>query len=99
MEDCRRMKTITVQIGNSDDKLTQEEWSKFVEATDKIIHYNSRTIHFWGGSVAWVKWQNVAWIFECEEEKISVLKDALWLIRSMYKQDSIAYTEGDTQFI
>lgn len=93
------MKTITVQIGNSDNKLTQAEWAEFSEKIDKLIRFGSHAIHFWGGSVAWAAWQNVAWVFECEDKKIPALKETLCMIRSMYKQDSIAYTEGDTELL
>lgn len=40
------MKTATIQIGNSDDKLTQSEWSDFVSAIKDAVQRFSERIHF-----------------------------------------------------
>jgi len=42
------MKTITIQIGNSDDKLSQASWSEFVERARQLISVHSRVVHFFG---------------------------------------------------
>jgi hypothetical protein len=42
-------------------------------------------------------WQNVAWVFSCQD--IQALKDVLYIERLGFKQDSIAWLEGETQFI
>jgi hypothetical protein len=38
------MITYTLQIGNSDDKLTQKEWSEFVEAVNDLVKKFARKI-------------------------------------------------------
>jgi hypothetical protein len=93
------MKTATLQIGNSDDKLTQKEWSDYVNEISKTLEYRKIAIHFSGGSVNWAQWQNYAWVIALNEEAISELLSQLCLIRKKYRQDSVAWTEGDTEFI
>ncbi len=93
------MKQIMVSIGNSDNKLTQVEWSEFVQRVDKIIEAHHAQKHFFGGANTWAAWQNVAWLFECADYMIPSLKTALSDIRSIYRQESVAYLEGETEFI
>lgn len=90
------MKTVTVQIGNTDHKLTQVQWSKFVEEVALVISKHCHQIHFFGGSAPWMPWQNVALVFECDENNLAALKDELVVTRKVYNQDSIAYMEGKT---
>lgn len=93
------MKTITVQIGNSDDKLTQKEWSEFtLEVHESIMDY-SNEIHFSGGSYFNAPWQNAAWIFTVSSQKTMPLRELLLNAAVRFRQDSIAWTEGVTTFI
>jgi hypothetical protein len=97
------MRTITVQIGNSDNKLSQREWASFCNAVHRTIVYHTHniidSIHFSAPSVGWADWQNSAWVFECEDVEIEELKDRLFIIRKEYKQDSVAFTLGKTELI
>ena len=105
------MKTVTVCIGNSDNKLTQEEWHKFWDVMDYEIERLAREIYFSGSSVGTSLYQNACWVFSIENdypdsipptnyitpeiELISLIKS----IREHFKQDSVAIVIGDTQFI
>ena len=93
------MKTVIIQIGNSDNKLTQNNWAHYVEETRLVIEKAANEVHFFGGSPNWYPWQNVAWVIVGNSEALRRLKDDLWLIRKKYGQDSVAWTEGETQFI
>ena len=93
--------TVSVQIGNSDDKLTQKEWSEFVQSIgDSIITYKGH-IHFCGGSMCQVPWQNFCWVFELENNDMVVdaLREQQKRIRVKYRQDSVAWLSGVTRFI
>ena len=95
-------KTVTVQIGNSDDKLSQREWSDFVGRVHGSIGYFADQIHFSGHSSPNVCWQNAAWVFEIEAVEpplASHLREELAKIRAEFKQESVAWTEGETSFI
>lgn len=93
------MKTITIQIGNSDDKLTQKEWAQFVDAVHMSISNRCEEMHFSGGSSNNAIWQNFAWVFTCQEKHIDTLKSRISAVGGTFKQDSVAWTEGETLFI
>lgn len=91
------MKTVTICIGNSDDKLTQVEWSNFCKAIRIVLHFY--TVHFSGVSNGSAAWQNACWVFELPEDKEKELKSKITEIRKHFRQDSVAWTEGNTEFI
>ena len=93
------MKTITFQIGNSDDKLTQREWAAFVEDIDHEINVLAKHVHFCGFSLGDAAWQNACWVFELETARENELKTLVTEHRSRFKQDSVAWTEGQTVFV
>lgn len=91
--------TITIQIGNTDDKLTQEEWARYVEKVNEAIQRRVFSVYFFGAPVNYAKWQNAAWVIECKEEDSKFLMGSLIEIREHFRQDSVAWTEGRTFFI
>ena len=86
--------TVTIAIGNSDNKLTQQEWSAYINLIRDVL---PDTVHFFGCSDGCLPWQNACWIVETYEPE--QLKEELTNIRKIYRQDSIAIIQGDTQFI
>ena len=98
------MKTITIQIGNSDDKLSQIEWASYVKEVDSVIEGAHANIHFSGFSEGGKPWQNAAWVIEYMGDmslwigEFHELLENLVKIRKRYRQDSIAWTEGTTYF-
>jgi hypothetical protein len=93
--------TITLQIGNSDDKLTQIEWSDYVKMMTSVVDAYKQELHFSAGSPTNSRWQNYCWVFTIENDNL--VRDALYRqvydIRQKYKQDSAAFTEGKTLFV
>jgi hypothetical protein len=94
-------RTVYISIGNSDDKLTQAEWSAFYRHTRQAIEGYSQVIH---GS--WVSrtedpWQNACWCFEpiADHSARAGLKRVLAQIAADYRQDTIAWAEASTEFI
>lgn len=92
-------KTITIQIGNSDDKLSQRDWSLFVYNVGGVVSTWGGQIHFHGHSDPESTWQNCCWVVNNEEEEIEAFKQALLPVKEKYGQDSIAFTVGETLFI
>lgn len=92
-------KTVTLSIGNTDNKLTQQMWANFVEQVGSLIRAWGGVIHFFGGPANYEPYQNVAWIFEIEERNIGTVKERVRVIASIHRQDSVAWLEGITQFI
>ena len=99
MKDWLNMKTFTIIIGNSDDKLTQVKWAEFVENILYWIKKFCSEIHFSGGSPTNTPWQNYCILFSIEDDKVVWIKDNLIELRKKYNQDSIAWIEGDTKLI
>jgi len=93
------MKTYTVQFGNTDNKLSQVFWSNFCKRIYSELIRPSVTIRFYGGSHFDSPWQNACIVFNCHSDKIEELKKNISLIGKEYNQDSIAFTEGSTEFI
>ncbi len=92
-------KTLTIQIGNTDDKLTQREWAEFVSVMKEWIWKYCDEVHFFGASSNWEKWQNAVWVVTCELHRIQILKKVVSETRTRFRQDSAAWTEGETIFI
>lgn len=91
--------TLTIQIGNGDDKLKQREWSKFIGAINRSLHASAAEIHFFGTSHGDVPWQNACWVVEINDPQREALLRELTTIRQQYRQDAVAVTSGVTQFV
>ena len=91
--------TTIIQIGNSDNKLSQLQWASFFNLVDEEVQRRAEKIHFSGTSLPNVGWQNAAWIFEIGAQNKEGLKKALVELCEIFSQDSIAMTEGNTYFL
>ena len=91
--------TVTIQIGNSDDKLTQKQWAAYVEDVSTAVKETCPDVHFFGGSPNWTEWQNVAMVVNASKEDLTCLRLKLADIKKLYNQDSIAWTQGVTAFV
>ena len=91
--------TITIQVGNTDDKLTQERWARFVEHCEIVIKRHSSAIHFSACLDGRNPWQNAAWVIKATPENAALLRKAVAFVRAGYGQDSAAWTEGETEFV
>lgn len=96
-----------VSIGNSDDKLTQAEWSEYVGKTQAVIanavsSFDGR-IHGEWFSRPDAPWQNACWCVELDmpaEHYLVRLKRAFAEVAGIYRQDSIAWAEAPvTEFL
>lgn len=91
------MKHLVISVGNTDNKLTQQEWSKFLLDMNAALHVEGK-IHFFGGSAVYDEWQNAAWILETDSNLTSV-QEMIKLIRKKYRQESAFVMIGDGMFI
>jgi hypothetical protein len=90
---------VTVLIGNSDDKLSQWDWSAYCERTHDIIKRYANHIHFSGFSVGNAKWQNAAFVFVMDSDHFQELGEYLRIVKDQFGQESIAVVYGPTEFI
>ena len=97
------MITVYVSIGNSDDKLSQHEWSVMLKRTDDAIRDAAQAVHgYWLSDTA-SRWQNACWCFELDPELETLnarLRSTLGWIAHVHQQDSISWAEvGQQEFI
>lgn len=93
------VRTVTVQIGNSDNKLSQEAWSLFYQECHKCVQEHATNIHFAAASWGASPWQNACFVGEIYDERIPPMSISLVEIRERFNQDSVAVTYGQTQLI
>ena len=92
------MITVTVQIGNTDDRLSQKVWAAYVREVDRAIQPYAKAVHFFGGSLPFEDWQNCCWVFE-SRDSADELKKWLKKVLEKYGQSSLAWTEGKTRML
>ena len=90
------MKTVTIQIGNTDDKLRQAEWAAFVLDLESVVKRCCGQVHFCGFSAGDAPWQNHCVVADCND--LGWLQSVLGDLAAKYRQDSIAMTAGNTVF-
>ena len=94
------MITVTIQIGNSDDKLSQGDWNRYVATMQSIIDHIAHDIQFSGGSSNWLPWQNYCWVITVSSQgNITQLNENSERVRKRFNQDSVAVTTGTTEFV
>lgn len=86
-----------IQIGNSDDKLTQAEWAEFVENVRCILKGKCIETYFFAPSPGDKPWQNACWVVSVLEKDVEWLRLELVAARKKYKQDSVAVVLGDVR--
>lgn len=94
-----KSKTIVIQIGNSDNKLSQKEWANFIAETRLAVGSRCGNVHFDGGSGFDSKWQNMCIVADVYQSDIEGLAEDLSQLCVSFCQDSIAVTVGDTKFV
>jgi hypothetical protein len=92
--------TAVIQVGNSDNKLTQQEWSEFVGDVQDLLRVGHYATHFAGTSPSAAPWQNACWVLEIVSDmQKDHLRTALGFFAKKYRQESIALTFGTTEFV
>ena len=93
------MQTLSILIGNSDNKLSQQNWAQFCISMGSSIRHHAARLHFYGLSNPDSEYQTACWVVEIEDKDLDSLIKSIAMKRSMYEQDSIAVIYGQTQFI
>lgn len=93
------MTTVYLTIGNSDDKLTQAEWAKFIGDVNTsmiLAKLDGGVVQFAGHSFPDAPWQNALWCVQLPDATAAgALKTQLAYLAHRYRQDSIAWAEVD----
>lgn len=93
-----------ITIGNSDDKLTQQEWAAYFSAVAVAIQRATAaaggTVHGQWASEPASAWQNACWCIDIGTDSAELLKWRLAEIAGDFRQESIAWAEArKTEFI
>lgn len=91
--------TVTIQIGNTDGRLSQTEWAAFVSELRSVVGESGGRVHFFGAPPNWDRAQNVACVLELPRARIDDLRARVTEVRKRYAQASAAFTVGETSFV
>lgn len=93
--------TLVIQIGNTDNKLTQSEWSDFCASVRETVAAAARQVHFDGCAAGDAPRQNACWVIDVEAapERLEKLRGSLREIRQRFRQDAVAWTAGETEMV
>lgn len=92
------MTTACIQIGNSDDKLTQREWADFCKKLRVVCELHGE-VHFAAPAPGDAPWQNYCIVVAGENAEIAQLKNEVRTLRGAFKQESAAWVEGVSDFV
>lgn len=91
---------VYVAIGNSDDKLTQAQWSHFCQEVDDAVRQEASEVHGEWYSPPAMQYQNACWsIVFNDRSRTPRLQDRLARLADKYDQDSIVWSEANVTFI
>lgn len=93
------MTTATILIGNSDNKLTQQEWADFCTAATEVVAVFSSSVQFSGTSAGDKPWQNACWVITTSGDYLDDIRAQLARIARIWRQDAIALVVGETEFV
>ena len=99
MTEVEKSILVCIQIGNSDNKLTQEDWKNYCDTVQLFIEVWGNKVHFAAPSVGWQNWQNACWVVECKQSFVDKLKENLVTVRKLLRQESLVWLEGTPEFI
>lgn len=87
-------------IGNSDDKLSQADWSVFIEEFRTAMRRYAEQVYGNWLSEPSDRYQNACMAIEVSPGSIGALKMDLGEVRKAYSQDSVAFVVAErTEFI
>ena len=90
---------VYVSIGNTDNKLTQQQWAAFVADVEKTLSVTKQHGAWFSRPDA--PWQNACWLLEFQSGHVifEPVKQRLRDLAAFYKQDSIAWAVAETEFL
>lgn len=93
------MSTVHIAIGNSDDKLPQHRWSRYIrELRALVLGFADATHGVWHSAPDAI-FQNCCIAAEVPSAMLDDLRLALTKLRKDFDQDSIALNVSETEFV
>lgn len=91
--------SVCVLLGNSDNKLTQREWSEFVDDVRGLVASYATETQFVGATDSISPYQTACIVFNMDETEVASFENYLERIRIRYRQDSIALVIAPVAFV
>jgi hypothetical protein len=91
--------SVAVLIGNTDNKLTQAEWSVFCQDVRDVLASLSTVKHFSGGSDWDAPWQTGCFVVAMTRCNFEKLPTGLLPLVNKYRQDAIAVFGGEVKLV
>jgi hypothetical protein len=92
--------TVYVSVGNSDDKLSQADWSAFVQQTRIALSGHARETHGEWYSLPDQPYQNACFCVVLADDHAPLVREDLTRLRVAWGQQSVAWAEVPvTEFI
>lgn len=91
--------TVHIAIGNSDNRLTQQQWGAYWSEVDKIVRVCALRVHGAWLSASVSPYQNACWGFEVFDTGPcgrSAVQGRLREVAGRFWQESIAWNESET---
>ncbi len=93
------MNSYAILIGNTDNRLIQQEWASFVDDVRRCVERHALEVHFSGTSPGDSRRQNACFVASMESSAQEPLSKQLESLRVKYRQEGIAMVVGQTQYI
>ena len=94
------MITAYVSVGNSDDRLSQADWSAYVQQVRIMLGPRARETHGEWYSLPDQPYQNACFCVVLADPDVPAVQAELTRLREAWGQDSVAWAEAPvTQFI
>jgi hypothetical protein len=94
---------VFVTWGNSDDKLSQQEWAAFCADMVSFVGTWSRHVFFAGYSSPHMPWQNASASFligtDSTRSNVEFIRADLRLMAARWRQEAIAFTVTDMELV
>jgi hypothetical protein len=91
--------TVYVTIGNSDDKLTQQQWAFFCAEVNQRVRTLALEVYGAWYSLPNADFRNACWGMLLDEESFIKLQQDLALSCRAWEQESIAFAVARVKFI
>jgi len=95
------MIAVYVSIGNSDDKLPQRHWARYVADVRRILNRAAVEVHGEWFSAPDATWQNACWCIVLLEDQqvINAVQAELRSTADAHLQESVAWAVATVQFL
>lgn len=89
--DTPEIDVVHIAIGNSDNRLTQQDWANYYQQTDLAIRSCADVVHGAYASLPTAPYQNACWAIVPKPKAIDMLKRILSNIAGGFGQGSVAW--------